>query len=271
MHITAGPCLTWADGKAAVHENWVETSYVPITNGFNDLAYESVHPEPVTLPRRFPNVNRIRTLGALNPAPFNGFARGLGAAVNSGALSMDAAVNFLESVQNKLTGSWSDISKAISAQFRGGDISLNQVYGLASNGLTSLKPWNFALWGVIYQIRKGQYSMSEVLSLLINNVRGKQSPGRTGLLVRGIGISNGSPAVVIRRTPTSLDGSSSRLGMATSIGACCAAFALLALDMEAQRDPGVYCPEDWAKPVAFFEYMEKLGIPRNQLIESVQG
>ncbi|KAJ5218107.1 Saccharopine dehydrogenase-domain-containing protein [Penicillium cinerascens] len=269
MHITGGPCLTWADGKAAVHENWVETSYVPITSGPNDLVYESVHPEPVTLPRRFPNVNRIRTSGALNPAPFNGLARGLGAAVNSGALSMDAAVDFLENM-SKPTGSCSDMIKAISAQFRGGDISLNQLQSLASHGVSSLKPWNLALWGIINQVRKGQCSMSEAISFLIDNLRGKKSPSRTGLLVRGIGIRNGYPAVVIRRTPTAPDDSSLRQSMATSIGASCAAFALLALDMGVQRNPGVYCPEDWAKPEAFFKYLEKLGIPRNQIIESVQ-
>lgn len=271
MHITGGPCLTWADGKAAVHENWVETSYAPIVSGSNDLIYESVHPEPVTLPRRFPNVKRIRTLGALNPAPYNGFARGLGAAVDSGALSMDAAVDFLENMQSNSTGSWSDMIKTISAQFRGGDISLNRLYGLASHGVSSLKPWNLALWGIINQVRKGQCSMSEALGFLINNVRGKKSPSRSGVLVRGIGIRNGHPAVVIRRTPTPSDGSSLRQSMATSIGASCAAFALLALDTGAQTDPGVYCPEDWAKPVAFFKHMEKLGIPRNQIVESVQG
>jgi hypothetical protein len=74
MHITGGPCLTWADGKAAIHENWVETSYASIYNSSNDIFYETVHPEPITLPRRFPNVKRIRALGALNPAPYNGFA-----------------------------------------------------------------------------------------------------------------------------------------------------------------------------------------------------
>lgn len=269
MHITGGPCLTWADGKAAVHENWVETSYAPVAKGSNDLFYESAHPEPVTLPRRFPNVNRIRTLGALNPAPFNGLARGLGAAVNSGALSMDAAIDFLESMQSKSSVNWTDMLKLITAQFRGGEITLNQLYELASLGISSLKPWNLALWGMVDQVRKGGCTTGEVLSFLIDSARGKQAPRRSGLLVRGVGTRNGHPAVVIRRTPTVQDpflGES----MATSIGASCAAFALLALDRGTQGRPGIYCPEDWAEPEAFFMAMEKLGCARDQIVESTQ-
>jgi hypothetical protein len=269
MHITGGPCLTWADGKAAVHENWVETSYASIYNGSNDIFYETVHPEPITLPRRFPNVKRIRTFGALDPAPYNGFARGLGAAVNSGALSMDAAVDFLESMQSKSAGGWSDTISAVTAQFRGGDITLNQLYQLASHGVSSLKPWNLALWGMIAQVCKGQCTAGEVLGFLINNARGKQSSPRSGLLVRGVGTRNGHPAVVIGRTPTASEDSSPGQSMATSIGASCAAFALLVLESGAQKHPGVNCPEDWADPVVFFKYMEKLGFPRNQIVESV--
>lgn len=267
MHITGGPCLTWADRRAAIHENWVETSYAPVVNGFNDIFYESVHPEPVTLPRRFPNVNRIRTLGALSPAPFNGLARGLGAAVNSNALSMDAAVDFLERMQAPPSGSWGDAFNAVSAQFCGGEITLNQMYQLAPHAASSLKPWYLALWGMIDQVRKGQCSGGDVVDFLVNYARGKKSPPRSGLLVRGVGTLNGHPTVTVRRTPTP-EGPSLNQSMATSIGASCAAFALMALDLGAKELPGVYCPEDWAEPAIFFNYMDKLGFPRNQIIES---
>ncbi|KAJ5743925.1 Saccharopine dehydrogenase-domain-containing protein [Penicillium manginii] len=269
MQITGGPCLTWADGKAALHENWVETCQVPMDDSSETLVYESVHPEPVTLPRRFPNVNRIRTLGALNPAPFNGLARGLGAAVNSGTISMDSAIDFLENMQKKSTGSWSDIIGAATSQLQGGNISLNQLYQLASNGATSLKPWNLALWGMVAQVGKGQCSAAESFNFLINYARGKESPRRSGLLLRGIGTHNGQPAVVIKRTPTSSRGSPLDQSMATSIGACCAAFALLALDQKYHKYAGVNCPEDWVKPKEFFKSMEKLGCPRDQIIETL--
>jgi hypothetical protein len=57
--------------------------------------------------------------------------------------------------------------------------------------------------------------------------------------------------------------------MATSIGASCAAFALLALDLGTKGRSGVYCPEDWAEPETFFKFMEKLGCPRDQIVESL--
>ncbi|KAJ5268733.1 hypothetical protein N7497_010539 [Penicillium chrysogenum] len=269
MDITGGPCLTWADGKATVHENWVETSHAPLAGGSNQLFYESIHPEPVTLPRRFPNVGRIRTLGALNPAPFNGLARGLGAAVSSGALSMDAAVDFLQHIQSKPFASWSDIFSAVAAQFQNGNITLNQLYQLASHSVSSLKPANFALWGMVGQVRNGQCTTGEALGFLLNSMRGKKAPPHSGMLVRGVGTRNGHPAVVIKRTRNLQKDSPLGQSMATSIGASCAAFALLALDHEEQGRVGVYCPEDWAEPDAFFKCMEKLGCPRDQIIESV--
>ncbi|KNG82055.1 hypothetical protein ANOM_010737 [Aspergillus nomiae NRRL 13137] len=271
MHITGGPCLTWADGKPAVHENWVETVYAPIIAGSNDLFHESVHPEPVTLPRRLPAVPRIRTLGALSPAPFNGLARGLGAAVHSGALSMDAAVDFLEGMQKKTSTSWGETVGAITAQFRGGDITLNQLYQLAAHGISSLKPWNLALWGMINQVRKGQCTSGEVLSFLVNSARGKQAPRRSGILVRGIGTRNGHPAVTTRRTPVVRKDSFMGESMATSIGASCAAFALMVLDLGAQQRPGVQCPEDWAELETFIKSMERLGCLGIRLLSRLRG
>jgi saccharopine dehydrogenase-like NADP-dependent oxidoreductase len=76
--------------------------------------------------------------------------------------------------------------------------------------------------------------------------------------------------VSIRRTPLVQKDSFLGESMATSIGASCAAFALMVLDQGAEKRPGVYCPEDWAKPEAFFNAMERLGCPRDHLIETVQ-
>ena len=271
MHITGGPCLTWADGKAAIHENWVETAYAPVITGSNDLFHESVHPEPITLPCRLPNATRIRTMGALSPAPFNGFARGLGAAVHSEALSMDAAVDFLEGMQKKPSTGWGETIGAITSQFRGGDITLSQLYQLASHCIASLKPWNLALWGMIDQVRKGECTSGEVLSFLVDSARGKQAPRRSGILVRGIGTRNGRPTVAMRRTPVARKDSFMGESMATSIGASCAAFALMVLDLGAEKRPGVQCPEDWAELETFVKSMERLGCPRDQILESVVG
>ncbi|KAL5614161.1 hypothetical protein FOVSG1_003224 [Fusarium oxysporum f. sp. vasinfectum] len=176
MHITGGPCLSWADGHAVVHENWVEKDYAPIKPDVNVLFHESVHPEPVTLPRRFPQVNRIRTMGALNPVPYNGFARGLGAAVHAGTLSMEDAVDFLINLQKGSAISWSEAFGAFTAQLRGGDITLNQLVQLASHGVSTLKPWNHAIWGMIKQVRNGECRIADVVKFLVNSTLGKRHP-----------------------------------------------------------------------------------------------
>jgi hypothetical protein len=214
-------------------------------------------------------VNRIRTLRALSPAPSNGLARGLGAAVNSGALSLDVAIDFLENLQRKSSQGWSDMLRIVLAQFRGGDITLSELHQLASHCIASLKPWNIAVFSMLDQVRNGECTAGETLKFLINSARGKEAPPRNGLLVRGVGSRNGRPSVIIRRTPTVHKDSFFRGSMATSIGASCAAFALLALDLGIEGRPGVYCPEDWAEAEAFFKSMERLGCPRDQIVESI--
>jgi saccharopine dehydrogenase-like NADP-dependent oxidoreductase len=169
MHIAAGPCLTWADGKATIHENWVETSYAPIVPGHpNILLHETVHPEPVTLPRAFPMAKRIRCIGTINPAPFNGFAQGLATAVRTGALTMDEATGFLWTLAKKSTkkstpNGWGPALGAFTRRLRGGDITFKELYQLASHIAGSLRPWHHALRGMIDQIRSGESSTLQVI------------------------------------------------------------------------------------------------------------
>ncbi|KAJ3497545.1 hypothetical protein NLG97_g1830 [Lecanicillium saksenae] len=100
VHIAAGPCLTWEDGKPALHESYVETAYAPMLGDNEVLMHETAHPEPVTLQRQFPGADRIRCLGGLVPAPSWGVARGLARAVRRGALSLAEVVDFLHSAAN---------------------------------------------------------------------------------------------------------------------------------------------------------------------------
>lgn len=102
MHIAAGPCLTWTNSKPTMNESWVGTTYAPMyTDDGERLLHETAHPEPVTLPRLFPNATRIQCFGSLDPKPLNGIARGLGSAVRAKALSMDDAVEFLFNLASK--------------------------------------------------------------------------------------------------------------------------------------------------------------------------
>src|SRR5262249_51552697 len=106
LHIAAGPCLTWEDGGPVMHQSWVETASAPMGGGLGEtLMPETAPPEPVTLPRRSPNAKRIRCLGGLDPAPFNGIARGLGLAVQQGNMTATEAVDFMEDLLNNRLGS----------------------------------------------------------------------------------------------------------------------------------------------------------------------
>ena len=237
LHIAAGPCLTWENGGPAMHRSWVETGSARMGGGLGEtLMHETAHPEPLTVPRRYPNAKRIRCLGALDPAPFNGIARGLGLAVQQGKMTVNEAVDFLEALLNNRVG--------------------------------SLKGWRHAMGGMIHQIRCGESTAGELVKFLAVSAARRTFPWRGGLLVRITGMRDGIPAVVTRRTPVS--GPNTYLGrdMAAVTGTSCAAFMVLALDESGSR-AGAFAPEDWADPQAFYKALERVGTPRAEIVESV--
>ncbi|KAE8407111.1 Saccharopine dehydrogenase-domain-containing protein [Aspergillus pseudonomiae] len=269
MHIAAGPCLTWVNGKPSLNESWVETGYAPMVGQCGEtLLHETAHPEPVTLPRLFPNTSRIRCLGGLDPAPFNGIARGLGTAVRRQALSMDEAVNFLLGLVNNAPSysGWTDALGGLTGHFRGGDITIKELWHLVAQGAQALGPWRYALMGMIDQIRSGECTVGEILSFIASSVRGQPAPYRGSLLVRAIGSRQGHPAVVIKRTAKCGEGSYLMKDMASITGTACAAFMVMALE-PGQKRTGVFAPEDWAKPQAFYQALEQVGTPREEIVE----
>ncbi|KAL6241700.1 hypothetical protein RBB50_011482 [Rhinocladiella similis] len=270
MDITAGPCLTWADGRATIHENWVETAHTPIgPNGADVILHESVHPEPITLARAFPKTTRIRCLGAINPAPFNGFAQGLGKAVATGTMSMDVACDFLwdlstQSKSKSQEGTRSAGLGAFISHLRGGDISLNELVQLLGHVAGSLDPWRHAFGGMLDDVRKGYCSYVDVIKFLTYSAVGRKFPYEAGMLVRVIGTRNGTPVEVIKRRPASGAGAS----MAADIGASSATFITMIWENELGRRTGVYCPEDWVDPQTFYKCMERLGFHSEQIVET---
>ncbi|KAJ5842082.1 hypothetical protein N7534_011912 [Penicillium rubens] len=266
MHIAAGPCLTWANGKATVNESWVETGYAPIGHHGEMLLHETAHPEPVTLPRLFPNADRIRCLGGLHPAPFNGVARGLGVAVRSQKITLDEAVSFLLNLinnPNPLEGWEAGLGKA-SGYLRGGDISLKELWQAITHTAGALGPWRHAIFGMLDQIRTGECSTGDVLSFLLDSARGNIGPYCAGLTVRVTGTRNGMPVAQEKRTGASGEGSVLFKDMAAITGGACAAFMLLALE-DCSELSGVFAPEDCFEPQAFYEALCRVGVPRNEL------
>ncbi|MFC8507655.1 saccharopine dehydrogenase family protein [Streptomyces sp. NPDC057411] len=238
MHIAAGECLTWENGRPVVHESYVETGTAPMGGGLGEtLLYETAHPEPVTLPRRYPGARRIRCLGGMDPAPVNGLVKGLGQAIQSGRMTSDEAVDFMMAI-------------------------VKSRFGTAVG-------WRHALSGMIGQVRRGESGTGELVKFLGASALRRRYTWRGGLLARVSGTRNGRPAVAVRRTPVSGPDSYLLASMATVTGTACAAFMVLALD-EAGKRAGSFAPEDWADPEAFYTALERVGTPRHEIVESVR-
>ncbi|WP_372404727.1 saccharopine dehydrogenase family protein [Streptomyces luteireticuli] len=238
MHIAAGDCLTWEHGGPVTHESYVETVSAPMGGRLGEtLLYETAHPEPVTLPRRYPGARRIRCVGGLDPAPFNGIARGLGLAVHRGELTVEEAVGFL--------------------------------LGLLGNGCVgSVRGLRAVTHGMLGQIRRGESTPRALLDFLVRSAFRRRYTWRGGLLARVTGTRDGRPAVAVRRTPVSGPQSYLVSSMASLTGTACAAFMVLALDGSGRR-AGVFAPEDWVDPQAFYAALERVGTPRGEIVESV--
>lgn len=238
MHIAAGDCLTWENGGPVVHESYVETGTAPMGGGLGEtLLYETAHPEPVTMHRRYPEAQRIRCLGGMDPSPVNGLVKGLGQAIESGRMTSDEAVDFMMAIVKSRFG--------------------------------TPVGWRHALGGMIGQVRRGESGTGELLKFLGASAVRRRYTWRGGLLARVSGTRNGRPAVAVRRTPVSGPGSYLVASMATITGTACAAFMVLALD-EAGKRAGSFAPEDWADPEAFYLALERVGTPRHEIVESVR-
>ena len=236
LHIAAGECVTWAGGRRVVHETFVETEVVPLGNTLGDFRlYESAHPEAVTMPRRWPEAQRIRVLGSLDPQPVNGVLRGVGLAVDRGQMTMEEGIDFLDDI---MTG-----------------------------GYGSLKGWRHAFAGMWGQVRRGESDAGTLLRYLVSGVLRKTYTYRGINYARLTGTRDGRPLVSVRRMPVSgPDTSWTDMGALT--GACTAAFMLLALEGVADL-AGVLPPEDWADPEAFYALLERTGCQPYEIVESV--
>ncbi|SHU99532.1 saccharopine dehydrogenase [Mycobacteroides abscessus subsp. abscessus] len=177
------------------------------------------------MPRRWPNADRIRVLGALDPPPVNGIMRGIAVAVQQNKIEMDEAIDFVNDVMTDKTG--------------------------------SLNVWRHALAGLWGTIRRGEISMIEVLKYLATAAAKKHPEYRGTNYVRVTGTRDGKEIVSIRRLSVSGPGTA-WTSMAAGTGAATAAFMVLAVD-EIDGLAGVLSPEDWADPERFYAALEATG------------
>src|SRR5437667_31293 len=182
IHICAGDCVTWEGGKRVVHESFVETGSAPMGGGLGEtLMLETAHPEAVTMPRKWPAAQRIRVIGGLDPAPFNGLGRGVGLAVHEGRMTMKEGIDFLEALLYQRIG--------------------------------KLKGYRAMVSGMRGQVKSGQTTWGAVWQFIGTSLIRKTYPYKGGLLARVYGTKDGKPAVAIRRTPSAGPGSSLMVDM----------------------------------------------------------
>jgi saccharopine dehydrogenase-like NADP-dependent oxidoreductase len=233
LHISAGECRTWEDGRAVVHESFVANDVFPIIKGEPDIRlFETAHPEPVTLPRKYPEATRIRCYGGLHPAPLNGFMKGMGQAIEKGQISQKDAVDFTHNV--------------------------------TTGGLGNLAGWRIALKAMREQVKAGHATNKEFLTFIGVSAVRRTFSYKGGVMAQVYGTKDGRPAVSSRRTQMLPGNVMNNMGGVT--GTPCAAFAVMALKEAGQRS-GAFSPEDWADPKAFYDALEACGVPRNEIVE----
>jgi len=70
LHMAVTPCPTWVDGQLEHSRGFVpetaETFVLPAPFGETE-AYDTAHPEPITLPREFPHLRLVQCKGSLQP------------------------------------------------------------------------------------------------------------------------------------------------------------------------------------------------------------
>ncbi|GAA2428307.1 saccharopine dehydrogenase family protein [Mycolicibacterium llatzerense] len=238
LRVAAGPCVTWQAGGPVMHQSWVETRWTELGGGLGlTMVHETAHPEPVTLPRKYPDAKNIRCFGGLDPAGYNGLVRGLGLAVQKGQMSMEAAIDFAEAVM--------------------------------ANKFGSVTGWRHALSGIFKLVSAGEATRIGLLKFLALAAVGHTFPHRSGLKVEVTGLRNGVPTAVTRRTPVSGAGTYLFTDMAAATGTACAAFMVAALDDELDTRTGVFTPEEWVEPQRFYQALEQVGTPRREILDVV--
>jgi hypothetical protein len=234
MHIAAGPCVSWREGRSVSDESFTTCESVAMGGGLGAVPlYQCAHPESTTLPRRYPSARSIRVLGGLDPAPVNAIARGVAVAVRDGKMEKDTAVRFFQDIMQDKPG--------------------------------SLSGWRYALPELVAQVRRGETSWRELGRFVKDAARSKHDPYRGGLLARARGSIDGHAAEVVVRTERSGPDTFLWQSMGTVTGTSAAAFMALALDRPAASSAGVLCPEDWVRPIDFYRALISVGTPEGEI------
>ncbi len=96
VHACMGKCGTIRDGKRVEIPSFRLGHVLEFPEPLGEyMLFELGHAEVATMPRYFPGVKTVRTMGALYPPANNGVFRGIADAVDKGKVEMKEAVRFL--------------------------------------------------------------------------------------------------------------------------------------------------------------------------------
>ena len=235
LHIGAGNGPQWRDGRHVSTETFGASEVFPMGGALGDYRlYEVAHPEPITLPRRYPRARSIRVLGSVHPLPVVGICKGVAEAVLAGRLSKQDATEWFQAVTQDKAG--------------------------------SAAVWRYALRGMWGQQRRGEITLSDMVDYLRRTVRKEHPPFAAGILATATGLKDGTQVRVTSRSP--LSGPSTVMGasMAAATGIATAAFMTLALRQQGQRH-GVLAPEDWVTPRRYWDTLAGLGVPPDEVVD----
>jgi hypothetical protein len=237
VHIGAGECITWRNGKPFVSQSFVDSRVIPMGGALGDYRlYECAHPETVMLPFSFPHIRNAWCWGGLHPQSVNGLIIGIARAYRSGKMTIDEACMFLQSIIAEESG--------------------------------SLKGWRCGLAGMIGQVRRNENSLGNLLRFLWMAARKKHPPTLMGMMARAVGRQQGKWVELYRCIPGR---ENHPLGskMAIATGMPQAAFSSIVL-RQSERRTGTIFPESIASFEAVAEEFVRFGFRHEDIVYPLQ-
>jgi saccharopine dehydrogenase-like NADP-dependent oxidoreductase len=224
VHACMGECGTIRDGKRVEIPSF-RIGHVlefPEPLGAYQL-FELGHAEVATMPRYFPGVKTVRTMGALYPPSNNGVFRGVANAVDKGKVEMKDAVKFLLALD-------------------------------AGENPHGFRFYLSVLEGVVSQLLRGELKAREFLSFL-KEVAGRPSGRSIGAIMVAVeGVKDGKRLRVQATHAGYQGGGEGDFDMDDWTGTPLAVFASMLLDGMI-ADKGVLAPEACIDPAEFTRRM----------------
>ena len=229
VHACMGKCGTIREGKRIEIPSFRIGHDLEFPQPLGEYRlFELGHAEVATMPRFFPGVKTVRTMGALCPPYFNGVFRGIAKAVDKGKVEMKDAVRFLLALD-------------------------------AGENPRGFKLYLSLLGGVLLQLMRGELSAREFFAFLKEVAGRPQGRSIGAVLVAVEGVKDGRRLRIQTSHADYQGGEEGGLDMDDWTGTPLAVFASMLLDGSID-EKGVLAPEACVDPAGFRKRMS-MAIP----------